>query len=272
MNHTIKSSFEVKGVGIHSGKPCTLTVKPKESLGIECYRSDTHDTIFIHPQTIGLTAVRSTKIQGNHSQISTPEHFLAACFRHNIYSLYLEIDSEEFPILDGSAIEFSKLFEKVGLKKCTESQSIIEIDRKISLTEEGASLSIEPHTSFEIYYKYEYSNTFLGIQEETLSANKHQDLDIVLSARTFAFEHEVEALHANNLGLGGSLDNTLVIGESNFINTPRFNNECAKHKICDILGDFHILGRPLKGKVIGKKSGHSLNLKMVKELDKIYNS
>ena len=168
--------------------------------------------------------------------------------------------------MDGAASQFLEAILKVGTVNCGGQIDPVIID-DVFLIESGESrLILEPSEHLVIDYNAYYPNSFIGTQKAIWDSSCDNGVDSIAPARTYAFEHEIESIQSKGLGLGGSLENTLVITETGFMNEPRFDNECARHKILDIMGDFMVLGRPIRAKVTGHGSGHQLNLDMVKRL------
>ena len=268
---TLNKSVEFNGIGIHSGKKVSIKCKPQSEGGIVFKRTDLNNaSIEVRPEHINGSNRASILTKNNHS-IYTPEHLLSALAGINIDHLSIEINSPEVPILDGSSINFIETFLKVGTKKLSSFKKKLKLEKTISLKEEDSWIKLSPteENTSTIHYELSYPNHFIKTQIYTIVLNKKTYCEEIAAARTYGFKHEIDALIKKGLAKGGSLDNALVIGETNYLNKLRFENECVRHKILDLIGDFRILGFPIIANIEAYKSGHGLNLKMVKEIYKL---
>ncbi len=271
MNHkTIKKTCIISGTGIHSGQQITLTISPSTSGKITFY-DPKNNTLVVSPNTSAKTHTRATILKNKTMTIATPEHMLSACAALGITSLDIKINGTEIPICDGSALQFFNMLKK-SIVSPIESSSlhpiIIQNTHEFQLNNGCIIISPAPTSLFSYYLSYEHP--IIGTQTASIDLSKNNYVNEIAPARTFGFEHEIKALLNQGLAKGGSLENALVIGKHNYINTPRFNNECARHKLLDLIGDFWILNRPIIGHVIGIRSGHQLTNNVIKELIKIY--
>ena len=263
--HTINSEISITGIGIHSGKKVNLKFLPAPvDTGIRFIRTDKNNQkVDVSPKNISSTN-RATILTENKINISTPEHLLAACYGCNIDNLIIEIDNEEVPILDGSSLEFAKLLTENKPKVQSKEKEVITISKTIKIEHETTSIEIRPSTNTKFSYSLDYPDHFIGSQTfsyEFLSTKSF--IKEVAPARTYGFLKEIQHLLDNGLAKGGSLDNAIVIGETEYITPLRFQNELARHKLLDMIGDFSILGKSLQGHIIGNKSGHNLNKQLV---------
>jgi len=263
---TIKSAFTLNGVGIHSGNPVQLTVKPAEANhGIVFVRTDKQNLeIPAHISAIAQ-GERATVLSQGGASIETPEHFLAACYALGVDTLRVEVGGPELPIMDGSALEFVRELHNAGIKQLDQESDPIIISKSIKVQEPGKKLHIMPHDSFKVSYLLEYDHPVVQTQFYSIDVEKDFEKEIA-PARTYGFEHEIQALYDKGLAKGGSLENALVIGEQGYLNPPRFTDELVRHKILDIIGDFALLSRPLKAHIIGVGSGHAMNAEGAKLL------
>jgi UDP-3-O-[3-hydroxymyristoyl] N-acetylglucosamine deacetylase len=262
---TIKEKCIFKGIGIHSGKTVTMVVLPaQENAGIVFKRVDCVGEILVSIENVS-PANRATILQKDGVRVCTPEHFLAACYALGISNLIVEIDAEEVPIMDGSSLDFLNGFLKVGIvEQLAEIKAIILAEPIIVKDGEKQILAL-PDDEFKITYILEYDN-FIGTQINSFKITATTFEKQLASARTYGFYSEVKALMERGLAQGGSFDNAVVIGENDYMNELRFSDELVRHKILDCIGDFAILGVPVKAHFIAMKSGHSLNHKLVREL------
>lgn len=237
------------------------------------------------------TTKRSTTLEYGNVKVSTIEHVLSALYGLGVDNAIISLDTEEAPILDGSAKQYTDAITKDGLEVQDAPKMYFEIKEKISFRDEqtGAELTILPDNEFSIDLMIDYNSKVLGCQY----ARFNQDVDYakeIAPCRTFVFFHELEFLLNNDLIKGGDLENAIVVVENDvpqeelnrmkmlfnvdhiervpegYLNNVerRFTNECARHKLLDVIGDFALIGFPLKGKVIANKSGHKINTKMAK--------
>lgn len=269
---SLGSSVHLSGVGIHSGVECHVVLRPARlGTGIVFRRVDLEGDveILVGPSVIGLSN-RATILTSNGVSIRTPEHLLSALFGLGILDCIVELDSEELPIFDGSSLPFVEAILDVGRVAMDSLVApwIIEAPVEITLStpSDQKSLRIEPYPHLKFTYTFEYPGSFLGTQTASFTFGEDVYSRDLAPARTFGFQHEIEALQARGLALGGSLENALVIGAEDYLTPPRFLDECARHKVLDMIGDFSILGRPIVGHVIGVRTGHQDNLDAVMQL------
>ncbi len=264
---TISESVALEGVGIHSGEPSKVILHPEgENSGISFYRSGVriplspeHVVNTFHSTDLGLEGVR----------VRTVEHLLAVLHLLKVTNLTIEVQGgEEIPIMDGSGYEF---YRKLKPKIVDQSEEIepfrIADEEEVVVEKNGSRLIARSCGCFEITYEGEFPS-FLGARRFTFKGNA---MEIVL-ARTYCFDHEIEYIRKSGLGKGGSLENTLVLGDGKVYNEGglRYQDEPIRHKVLDLIGDLYLLGVPFKGKVISKRGGHFINYMLVKELHRRY--
>ena len=294
---TINSEGSISGFGLHTGKKSTIKFKPAViNHGIKFQRIDLEGSPTIDADADNVVAVeRGTTLSQNNANISTVEHLLAAIVGLQIDNILIQTDGEEIPILDGSSIEFIRCLEKCELKTQDAARNYIEISEKISFNDEDGNveISIYPHNDYRITCMVDYNSNVLGSQHFTLNKISNFKKDIS-EARTFCFLHEIEELYNKNLIKGGDLNNAIVIvdkliedkkleeisslfGKENIkINKEgilnnvklKYQNEPARHKLLDIVGDLALVGRPIKGHVIAARPGHKSNIEFAKILKK----
>jgi len=267
---TIQNEVSVSGVGLHTAKKALLTLKPADiDSGIIFTRLDLADKPKVKalPENV-LTQTRSLRrssIGKNNVEIHTIEHLMAAISGLGIDNLNIEIDNEEVPGLDGSSVNFVDLLLKAGIKEQEKERSYYRINKPISVEEGGASISALPYEGFKVSYTLDYNHPMLKSQFKEIEINGDSFKAEISQARTFCLEEEAKKLQELGVGLGANYENTLVLGKSGVIkNTLRYNDEFLRHKILDLIGDLYLLGRPLKAHIVALKSGHSLNLELIK--------
>lgn len=270
---TIAKELSLSGTGLHTANKVSITFKPAEvDSGINFVRTDlagkfavTASLENLLPQTASL---RRTSIGKDGTEIQTVEHLMAALSGLRIDNLRVEMDNNEVPGLDGSSDSFVQTLSKAGIKEQDKERKYYVLREPVFVEEEGTSIVALPYNGLKISYFLSYPHPLLKAQ--FLEVNL-QDSEIfkneLASARTFCLESEARDLQHQGLGHGASYENTLVVGESGVLkNKLRYADEFVRHKILDLLGDLYILG-PLKAHIIALKSGHSLNLKLVKKID-----
>ena len=298
MQHTLKNIITISGVGIHTGVTTNVTIKPAEvNTGIRFKRVDLEGTPTISADIDNVFSTeRSTGLSSGIAEIHTVEHILAAIVGCQIDNVIIEVDNIEIPILDGSAKEFTKLISDTGLETQNAKRKFFEIKKKISFKDEetGTILTAEPAEEYSVEVTIDYSSNTLGVQKAFMSSinefNKHFS-----SSRTFCFLHELEVLLDNSLIKGGDVNNAIVIVEESIspeklnklkkafnkkdiqvteggtLNnlSLRYDNEPARHKLLDVIGDLSLIGISIKGKITAYKPGHRNNTNFAKKLKKI---
>jgi len=271
MTHkTINENITLTGIGIHSGKPVTMHIHPSSKNKIIFYNSnDTSKHLTVSPKNCSATHNRATYLKNKNMTIQTPEHFLAACAAFNLSSLDIFIDSTELPIFDGSSSEFIKAFSKNKIINLKSKNNPIKIKEVKIIQQNQSCIILSPSETNLFNYYLSYNDSLVKTQTESISITKKVYLNDLFNARTFGFEKEIKYLKEQGLAKGGSLENALVIADSNYINKPRFSNECAKHKLLDLIGDLWILNKPIIGTITAIKSGHQLNNECVNYLNSL---
>ncbi|MFA6383819.1 MAG: UDP-3-O-acyl-N-acetylglucosamine deacetylase [Candidatus Omnitrophota bacterium] len=268
---TIAREVTIKGTGLHTGNNVSLIFKPAAAdSGITFIRTDLASRPVIK---VGVDALVSRKgslrcncIGKDDSAIQTVEHLLAALSGLNIHNIAIEIDGNEVPGFDGSGTPFYEALKGAGTTSQDSQFAPIVIREPIIIHESGASIMAFPAQEFKVSYTLCYDHPLLKDFMElvvTSDSFKHE----LLGARTFCLEEEVAQLRAQGFGKGANFENTLVVGEKGVIqNKLRFKNEFVRHKILDLIGDLYVLGRPILGHIVALKSGHSLNLQLVRRI------
>lgn len=290
---TLKDSFSVSGKGLHSGLQLTAVFKPApENHGYKFKRVDLPDAPVIDAVAENVVETqRGTVIGKNGVIVSTIEHAMAALYAAGVDNVLVEVDGPEVPILDGSAIQFVEGIEKVGLQEQKAEKDWYIIKEKTQFKDEasGSTLTIYPDDGFSVECMVEYNSSVLPNQFAMLDdiADFKQE---IASARTFVFVREIEQLMKLNLIKGGDLENAIVIYDQpieqekidhicevmhaphmhlaklGYINPKPlvWDNEPARHKVMDIIGDLALIGRPLKGRVVAVRPGHTVNNKFTR--------
>ncbi len=278
---TLKEKVAIKsGVGLHNGKLAHVTIEPAaHDHGIKFYRTDIAKN---HPEkdpivpalfSNVMSAKYSTRLANNDGVcVNTVEHIMAALFAFGVDNARILIDNEEFPILDGSARDFIAPLERAGLVMQSNGKpyrrTYLQVIKNVEVQEKGMTASLAPADFLDIDCAISYSNKLVGSHRlKSLVSRDYFFQDIAL-ARTFCMEKEIPFLHANNLALGGSLDNAIVVGEDRILNESplRFPDEFVRHKFLDIVGDLALSPYRIIGKYQSAHGGHFLNNQMLRKL------
>ncbi len=266
---TLKRSVVISGQGLHSGIKTGLIVHPlPPNSGIVFSGLSAEARVPAHLDYVGSTGY-ATSLRSKDFAVGTVEHFLAVLHSYGITNLLVKVQSE-IPILDGSALEFCQLIEEAGVQEEVEESAEIVIDRVYRLVgEHGKSISIEPADAFSVRYVLNYPAP-VGIQEHTYRFQGAEFFKSEIApARTFGFLKDIERLQNAGLVNGGKLNNCILIDDERIINTDlRFPDELARHKILDIIGDFYLFGRPIRGAITAQMTGHSDNIALLRDLRK----
>lgn len=293
---TLKTEFKIEGKGLHTGKSVTLVAKPaEENFGIVFARVDLPSS----PQIPALAEFvsnteRGTVLKKSEATVSTTEHCLSAFYALGIDNCLIEIDGPEIPILEGSAKIFVEKIKEVGYVKQNAEKNYYSVTQKMVFYSEDkqSSITLLPDNEFSVQVMIDYDSPVLNNQYAILESMEEYDSEIA-PCRTFVFVRELELLLKNNLIKGGDLDNAIVIYDKQvpqdeiqriadlmgqpcpdtdklgYINTDlRFDNEPARHKLMDLIGDFSLIGRPLKGRIIARRPGHSVNTAFASQIRK----
>jgi UDP-3-O-[3-hydroxymyristoyl] N-acetylglucosamine deacetylase len=269
---TLKNVIHAKGIGIHSGKIIHLSLRPAPSdTGIVFRRTDLDPVVEIlaHAKNIGDTTLSSCLVKGR-VKIATIEHLMSALAGFGIDNAYIDVTGPEIPIMDGSAGPFVFLIQSAGIEEQKANKHFIRIKKKIEIQEGDKYVSIEPCHGFKVSFTIDFRHPLFRntSQKATLDFSSLSFVKEVSRARTFGFLAEFEQLRANNLALGGNLDNTIVVDDYRILNEDglRYSDEFVRHKILDVVGDLYLLGANLIGSFVGYKSGHALNNKLLRTL------
>ena len=267
---TLKNKAVFTGIGLHSGKKVTMTLRPAEAgTGIVFHRVDLTPPISIEATAKNVVNTRLSTTIGKHGAVvATIEHLMAALFGCGIDNAHIDIDAPEVPIMDGSAQAFVAGITEAGSVALGKPRKYLVVKKPVTIIDGDKKASIIPSRFFRISFDMQFTHPVVKSQFKTLKFERGifgREYD---AARTFGFLAEVETLKANGLALGGSLDNAVVIGKDGILNPEglRFEDEFVRHKILDAVGDLSLAGYRLIGHVKAVKSGHDLNHRLVSEL------
>lgn len=267
---TLAKEIIYSGIGLHKGENIDMKLIPGSN-GIIFKRVDLEDgknEIKLDIEnTFDLT--RGTNLKNEFgAKVHTIEHFLSALYAVEITDLVIELDGNELPICDGSAGRFIDLFENAGIKELDGEVEPIVITKPIYLTVGDKNIVALPYDGYKITYAIRFEHSFLKSQLAEFEINLENYKKEIAPARTFGFDYEIEYLKKNNLALGGTLENAIVIEKDGVMNPEglRYEDEFVRHKMLDIIGDLKILNRPIKGHIIAVKAGHALDIEFAKLL------
>jgi len=269
---TIKKPIELSGIGLHTGAKVKLKFKPAPAnTGINFIRVDVKDSPMIKANISSVLgqdkSPRRTSIGADSVEIHTIEHLMAALWALGIDNIITEIDKPELPGLDGSAMGFMDVLKTAGIEKQGVPKKVYQIKSPIWLEQDGAMIMVLPDNQFRISYTLNYEHSLLKSQYLSLALDEGVFEKEIGSSRTFCLEMEANDLRKKGLGKGANYENTIVVGKEGVIdNDLRFEDEFARHKILDLLGDLYLLGYGIKGHIIAVKSGHPLNIKLVDKI------
>ena len=260
---TLSKKVVFRGIGLHSGVPSTINVMPtQEDEGIVFKRIDLNKNNLIKASYKNVSSARlcTTLQNSNGVKVSTVEHLLAALYITGIDNALIEIDNEEVPIMDGSSEDFIKILKKINLVDQFKKRKYLNILNKVELLDGDRKISIEPNkSSLEVSFYLNYKNKIIGKQKNVVDFQK-DNLDEVISSRTFCLYEDIEKIKKFGLAKGGSLNNAVVVDDDKILNEDglRNNKEFVNHKILDLAGDFLLSGYRVLGKVICHQGGHEL--------------
>ncbi|MBT3177255.1 MAG: UDP-3-O-acyl-N-acetylglucosamine deacetylase [Desulfobacula sp.] len=268
LQRTLSKSVSVSGTGVHSGKKTHLTIHPApENHGIKFRRIDlpgTQDIQAIFKLVVDTSL--ATVLGNNGTIVSTIEHLMASFAGLGIDNALVEVNDHEIPIMDGSAKVFTQLLKNAGIIKQAAPKHFLIVKKPIKVVDKDKSVIAYPEPCFKITCKIDFQHPLIGKQEITFDRAKNNFGKEISQARTFGFIQDLELLKKFSLGKGGSLDNAIIIDKDRILNEEglRYPDEFVRHKLLDSLGDFSLLGMPIKGHIITHKSGHTLNHLFIK--------
>jgi len=260
---TLSKNVTFSGIGLHSGKNCSICIIPaKEDQGIVFKRIDLKKNNIIKANYKNVSSARlCTTLENNYGvRVSTVEHLLAALYITGIDNALVEIDNEEVPIMDGSSKNFINVLKKINLIDQFKKRKYLKITNKVDLIDGKRKISIEPNQlSLEVNFQLDYKNKIIGKQKNVIDFQK-DNLDEIISSRTFCLYEDIEKIKKIGLAKGGSLDNAVVVDKDKILNEGGLRNEkeFVNHKILDLAGDFLLSGYRVLGKVLCHQGGHEL--------------
>ncbi|NIC35731.1 UDP-3-O-acyl-N-acetylglucosamine deacetylase [Halomonas desiderata] len=269
---TLQNTIRATGVGLHSGKKVYLTLRPAPvNTGIVFVRTDLDPEVQVPASaTLVTDTTLCTALSRGEVKVATVEHLMSALAGLGIDNAYVDISAPEVPIMDGSAGPFVFLIQSAGIAEQEAPKKFIRIKREVVVQEDGKEARFLPHQGFKVSFAIEFDHPVFEDQKQTavVDFSTTSFVKEVSRARTFGFMRDLEYLRSNNLALGGSLDNAIVVDDYRIVNEGglRYEDEFVKHKVLDAIGDLYLLGYSLIGEFRGVKSGHALNNQLCRAL------
>ena len=269
---TLKNIIRATGGGLHTGENVYLTLHPAEpDTGIRFRRSDIGESAVVDatPENVGDTTMSTTLIQ-NGIRVSTVEHLMSAFSGLGIDNALVDVSAAEIPIMDGSAGPFVFLLQSAGIEEQDAWRKYIRVNKSIKVVDGDKWASFDPYDGFRVGFTIDFEHPAFksNVKTAVMDLSTTSFIKEVSRARTFGFMKDIELLQKNNLALGGSLDNAIVVDDLKVLNEDglRYADEFVKHKMLDAIGDLYLLGHSLLGEFNGYKSGHSLNNQLLRAL------
>ena len=260
---TIQTPVSMAGIGLHSGVPVRMTLLPAAADTGILFRAADGTLIPAAPDHVVDTR-SATTVGAFGAQVRTIEHLMAAASALGIDNLLVEVDAEEIPAADGSAKPFVDLLYSAGRASLAAPRQPLAITEPIRVGDESRWLHILPSDTLRISYTLDNRHPVIGVQVVSLAVTETSFVEEIAAARTYGFLRDVPMMRQNGLARGGSLDNAIVVGKRIVLNDSlRFADEFVRHKVLDLVGDLAVLGRPVRGHVIGRNAGHALNHQLV---------
>ena len=265
---TLAKAVKGTGIGLHKGEPIEIILEPLEAdSGVVFFRSDLNVSYKAQPCNVINTRL-ATVIGDERGSISTIEHLMSAINAYGIDNVRVVLNSNEAPVMDGSSISFCMMLDEAGVVEQDVAKKIMVIKKAIEVRDGEKFVRLVPSKEPKINYTIKFDHLLIGEQSYNFEFSKKNYIENIARARTFGFLREVKALRAANLGLGGSLENTIVLDENRILNPEglRFKDEFVRHKILDAIGDLSLLGYRVFGDYISYAGSHNLNHLLTKEV------
>jgi len=265
---TIQREVSTEGIGLHTGVFGHVRLVPAPAdTGIVFRRTDLDNfTIEARGENVARVSY-ATSLMKQGVLLSTTEHLLAAVYSCEIDNVFVNIDSIEVPILDGSAEPFMQMLERAGVRRLRKRRRYLKVLKPLEVIENGRRIGIYPANEFHVKCFVDFPHPLVGKQEIEMKVSQESFRRLLARARTFCFEREIEPLRAMGLIRGGSLENAIVLTNEGVMNGPlRFDDEFGRHKALDLIGDLALVGLPLLARVEAHKAGHALHTQLVSSL------
>jgi len=258
---TINRPVEVVGIGLHKGEPIKLRLEPLGiDAGIVFYREDLALTIPLSPSSV-IDTQMATVIGSDKGYVSTIEHFLSAVYAYGIDNMRVIVNGNEMPIMDGSASSFCLLLDEAGIKEQESAKKVIRVKKTVEVRDGDKFVRVEPSNDVSFDFEIDFEHPVIGQQSQAYSFGTKPFVEEIARARTFGFARDIQYLQSINLALGASLNNAIGLDDEKVLNPEglRFDNEFARHKILDAMGDMMVTGHNLLGAYSSFAGSHKLN-------------
>jgi len=265
---TLKKPVEVVGIGLHKGEPIKLRLEPLDvDAGIIFYREDLAMNIPLSPKSVIDTRM-ATVIGNEKGYISTIEHFLSSVYAYGIDNMRVIVDGNEMPIMDGSSISFCLLLEEAGIQEQDAPKKIIRVKQPVEVSDGDKFVRLLPHESAQFDFRIKFDHPVIGDQKEHFDFSTKNFVEEIARARTFGFAKDIQYLQSQNLALGATLQNAIGLDDHKVLNPEglRFDNEFARHKILDAMGDMMVSGHNILAKYESFAGSHHLNYQLTTKL------
>jgi UDP-3-O-[3-hydroxymyristoyl] N-acetylglucosamine deacetylase len=272
MQHTLRSSIEISGIGLHSGSEVVMLLKPAPiDCGVIFKRSDVSDRNNVIPALWkNVVDTRLCSVIGNdaHVTVGTIEHLMAALRGCGVDNVIVELDGPEVPVMDGSSAPFVEKIDETGLQVQEAPQRAIQVLKMVEVEENGSIARLLPGSASVFSGMIDFDHPSIGQQDHEVQLVNGNFRHDIAKARTFGFAEDVQALRKNGLALGGSLENAIVLDKEGIMNEEglRYEDEFIRHKLLDAIGDLYLAGGPILGTYEGHLAGHSMNNKLLHKL------
>lgn len=266
---TLRKAVSTQGVGLHSGVPVSMTLRPAPAGAGVVFRRTDLDGFEVPAAWKHVARVSyATSLMRKGVLISTTEHLLSVFASMGIDNVYVDIDNLEVPILDGSGLPFVRMIREAGVRATRKLRKYLRVVRPVSVEDRGKKITILPANSFAVSCEVEFPHPMLGKQSIDLEITAEGYAREISPARTFGFAQELDAMRDMGLIRGASLDSAVCFTETGVMNEGglRFPDEPCRHKVLDLIGDFALLGRPILGHVVAERAGHALHVAMVHKI------
>lgn len=275
LQRTLAASVHATGVGLHSGERVSLSLHPAaENSGIMFCRTDLDgiqgEPFVLHPSLINDTRLSSTVITEHGVRVGTIEHIMSALAAYGIDNVLIKLNAPEIPIMDGSSLPFIYLLQDAGVVDQAAEKRFLRIRKPVEVVDGDKWVRFTPYDGFKVKLTIHFDHPLFNRSSQTFEidfAGKSY-VEEIARARTFGFMQEVELMRSHNLGLGGNLNNAVVIDDLDVLNPEglRYPDEFVRHKILDAIGDLYIVGHPIIGSFEGHKSGHAINNALLRQI------
>ncbi len=265
---TIRTPVECQGIGLHSGAPVTLRILPAPAgSGIVFRRVDLEGfTVEAVSRNVARVSY-ATSLMKKGVLISTTEHLLSAFVGLGIDNAVVELDNLELPILDGSALPFTRMVEKAGIRRQRRPRTYLRIRRKLELREGDKFIAVYPADEYSVAYTINFRHPLVGRERFEVELSNGQYLREIAAARTFGFREDEQAMRNMGLIRGASRENCIALTQDGIENPPlRFSDEFVRHKVLDLIGDLALLGKQILGSVVADRAGHAMHTALVSRL------